>query len=162
MELESRLIPIMREGVDVIKMIFFKRLQTHLGSKHEDRGRQYINQLAGAIVNDLFATPNAQEPFAGFVERNRDCIADEMNALASALPELRGALTDALRVQFLCDQQEGIDSTAMLTHAKDLKVLILDRDVPLPKNFLELVRTLGRGLHFLEAGNLSGAEVTLH
>ena len=160
--MESRLIPIMREGVDVIKMIFFKRLQTYLGRKHADRGRQYINQLAGAIINDLFATPNAQEPFVGFVKRNRDCIAEEVNALASSFPELRVPLTDALRVQFLCDQQEGIDSTAMLTHAKDLNVLILEREVPLPKNFLDLVRTLGRGLHVLETGNPSGAEVTLH
>jgi hypothetical protein len=162
MEMESKLVPIMREGVDVIKMIFFKRLQIYLDGKYAGRGRAHINQLAGAIINDLFATPNAQEPFAGFLERNRDCIAEEMNALASSLPELCGPLTDALRVQFLCDQQEGIDSTAMLAHAKELKVLILEREVPLPKNFLELVRILGRGLHFLETENRSGAEVTLH
>jgi hypothetical protein len=162
MEMESRLIPIMREGVDVIKMIFFKRLQIYLDEKYAGRGRQYINQLAGAIINDLFATPSAEEPFAGFLEQNRDRIAEEMHALAASFPELRGPLTDALRVQFLCDQQEGIDNTAMLARAKELNVLITERDVPLPKHFLDLVRILGRGLHFLETGNHSGAEVTLH
>jgi hypothetical protein len=162
MELETRLIPIMREGVDVVKMVFFQRLQTHLAGKYRDRNRQTINQLAGAIINDLFATHNLQEPFAGFVEQNRDCIAAEVNSLAMALPELRGPLTDALRVQFLCDQQEGIDSTAMLTRARELNVLILERDVPLPKHFLDMVRTLGSALRFLESRDPTANQVTVH
>jgi len=162
MEFESRLVPIMREGVDVIKMIFFGRLQAYLNSKYPDRNRQTINQLAGAIINDLFATPNLQEPFAGFVEQNRDCIVEEMHLLATVFPELCGPLTDALRVQFLCDSREGIDSTAMLNHARDLNVLVLDRDLPLPKHFLEMVRTLGSGLRILEPKNPADHITTLH
>jgi hypothetical protein len=162
MEFESRLVPIMREGVDVIKMIFFGRLQAYLNSKYADRNRQTINQLAGAIINDLFATPNLQEPFAGFVEQNRDCIVEEMHLLATVFPELCGPLTDALRVQFLCDSREGIDSTAMLNHARDLKVLVLDRDLPLPKHFLEMVRALGSGLRILEPKNPVDHDTTMH
>jgi len=162
MELESRLVPIMREGVDVIKMIFFGRLQAYLNSKYADRNRQSINQLAGAIINDLFATPNLQEPFAGFVEENRDCIVEEMHLLATVFPELCGPLTDALRVQFLCDSREGIDSTAMLNHARDLNVLVLDRDLPLPKIFLEMVRTLGSGLRILAPKNPVDHDTTMH
>jgi hypothetical protein len=162
MEFESRLVPIMREGVDVIKMIFFGRLQAYLNSKYADQNRQTINQLAGAIINDLFATPNLQEPFAGFVEQNRDCIVEEMHLLATVFPELCGPLTDALRVQFLCDSREGIDSTAMLNHARDLKVLVLDRDLPLPKHFLEMVRALGSGLRILEPKNPVDHDTTMH
>lgn len=162
MEFESRLVPIMREGVDVIKMIFFGRLQAYLNSKYADRNRQSINQLAGAIINDLFATPNLQEPFAGFVEQNRACIVEETRLLATVFPELCGPLTDALRVQFLCDSREGIDRTAMLNHARDLNVLVLDRDLPLPKPFLEMVRTLGSGLRILEPKNPVDHDTTMH
>ncbi len=166
MEFESRLIPILREGVDVIKMVLFKKLQTHLTGKYPDMSRQETKQLAGAIINDLFATPNPEEPFASFVARNLERIASEASSLASTLPELRAPLTDALRVQFLCDSREGIDSTPMLTHARELNVLILDRDVPLPKHFLDMVRTLGKAFHFLEpshaTGDAPGPKVTLH
>jgi hypothetical protein len=162
MELESRLVPIMREGVDVIKMIFFGKLQAYLISKYADRNRQSINQLAGAIINDLFASPNPQEPFAGFLEQNRDCISKELRLLATVFPEMCGPLTDALRMQFLCDSREGIDSTAMLDRARDLEVLVLERDLPLPKHFLEMVRTLGSALRFLEPNHRVDSNATVH
>ena len=88
MELESGLVPIMREAIDVVKMAFFQRLRTYLAGKYRDRNHQTINQLAGAIINELFATPNPQEPFAGFVAQNRDCIAEELRRLASVFPTL--------------------------------------------------------------------------
>jgi hypothetical protein len=150
MELESRLVPIMREGVDVVKMIFFGKLQAYLISKYADRNRQSINQLAGAMINDLFATPNPRKPFVDFVEQNQDCIAEEMRLLATVFPELCGPLTDALRMQFLCDSREGIDSTTMLNRA------------PLPKHFLEMVRTLGSTLRFLEPNHLVDRDATVH
>ncbi|HBD09209.1 MAG TPA: hypothetical protein DCZ69_13205 [Syntrophobacteraceae bacterium] len=162
MELENTLVPIMREGVEVIKMILFGRLQTYLGSKYTTEGRESINHLAGAIINNLFATPNLQEPFASFADENRDCIAEETGSLATVFPELCGPLTDALRMQFLCDSREGLDSTAMLNHARDLKVLILERDVPLPKHFLEMVRRLGSGFHFLEPNHPVDIDATIH
>ncbi len=162
MEMESRLVPIMREAIDVVKMAFFQRLRTYLAGKYGDRNHQTINQLAGAIINELFATPNPQEPFAGFVAQNRDCIAEELRLMASVFPELLDAITDALRVQFLCDSQEGLDSTAMLTRARELNLLVLEREVPLPKHFLEMVRTLGSSFRFLEPGNPAGDTVSIH
>ncbi len=162
MELESRLVPIMREGVDVVKMIFFGKLQAYLISKYAHQNRQSVNQLAGAIINDLFATPNPQKPFVDFVEQNQDCIAEEMRLLATVFPELCGPLTDALRMQFLCDSREGIDSTTMLNRARDLKVLVLERDLPLPKHFLEMVRALGSTLRFLEPNHLVDRDATVH
>jgi hypothetical protein len=162
MEMEGRLVPIMREGIDVVKMAFFQRLRTYLAAKYRDRNHHTINQLAGAIINELFATPNPQEPFASFVAQNRERIAEELRLLASVFPELLDAITDALRVQFLCDSQEGLDSTVMLTRAKELNLLVLEREVPLPKHFLEMVRTLGSSFRFLEPGNSAGDTASIH
>ncbi|MFZ5994049.1 MAG: hypothetical protein ACOYU4_03540 [Thermodesulfobacteriota bacterium] len=149
MQFESKLIPIMREGVEVIKMIFFKKLKAHLSQKYPERETSFINKLSGAIINDLFGTPNPGEPFATFVKENRACIAEEMDHIAVEFEGMRIPLTDALRVQFLCDSQEGIDSSRILTHAKELHVLLVDREVPLPRHFLDLVRKLGSAFGFL-------------
>lgn len=142
-EYESKLLPIMREGIDIIKMLFFKKLKEKLSEKYILKDASYVSKLAGAIVNNLFGTPNTQEPFATFVEENLFFIKLEMKNIATEFKELRIPLTDALRVQFLCDSQEGIDSSAALLHAKQLDILIVDREIPLPAKFASLVRDLG-------------------
>lgn len=143
MEVESKLIPIMREGVDVVKMILFKKLRMHLSEKYSLRDTQFINRLTGAIINDLFGTPNTQEPFASFVEENLLFIKREMSEIHNEFREMCIPLTDALRVQFLCDSQEGLDSSAVLARAKKLGILLVEREVPLPAKFIHLVRRLG-------------------
>lgn len=149
MEYENKLVPILREGVDVIKMIFFKKLKNRFSEKYSDRDGAYINMLAGAIINEIFGTPNSEEPFATFLSRNQARIAKELNAVANDLPELRLPLTDALRVQFLCDHQEGMDSSAMLARAKELGILLVERDAPMPGQFIGLVRKLGGSFELL-------------
>jgi hypothetical protein len=162
MELESRLIPVLREGVDVIKMVFFKKLKTHLAGKYPDRGTSTVNQLAGAIVNGLFGVTNTAEPFAEFYRQNEGTIEKELAGIATELAEMRIALTDALRVQFICDHQEGIDSSAMLTRAGQLDVLLLDREVPLPAPFLNLVRKLGSAFDVLRPQNIAPGNTQVH
>ncbi len=143
MDFKSELIPIMREGVDVIKMIFFKKLQNHLSVKYKEKDATYINMLSGAVLNGLFGTPNNQQPFTIFVSENKEAIDQELKEVSENFEEMRIPLTDALRVQFLCDSQEGNDRTETLSRADELGILLRERDVPLPKNFLELVRRLG-------------------
>ena len=63
---------------------------------------------------------------------------------------LRIPLTDALRIQFLCDSQEGFGNEEMLKCAKDLGILIVDRGVPLPKNFMNLVRKVGQSYGLID------------
>ena len=149
MAFESKLIPILRDGVTIIKMVFFKELKTHLGKKYPDRSPEYIGKLSGAIINDLFGTPNNQESFAAFVKANQSRIQGEMETIATDFEQLRIPLTDALRVQFLCDSLEGIESEKVLSRAKALDILILDRNTPLPKNFMRLSRKLGVAYKFL-------------
>lgn len=149
MESERGLISILREGVDVIKMILFKKLKVHLSAKYPKQDAQHINRLSGTIINELFGTPNLQGPFASFLEQHRACVEQELKTIATELEEMRIPLTDALRIQFLCDQQEGIDSYHVLFCAEKLHVLIKDREVPLPANFLNLVRKLGSAFNLL-------------
>ena len=148
-EFESKLIPIMREGVDVIKMIFFRKLKDSFSEKYPDRDSSYISMLSGAILNNLFGVVNTAEPFASFAEENRAYINKEMKNVATELEEMRIPLTDALRIQFLCDTQEGIDTSFILEHAKTLNILLADREIPLPNHFMTLVRNLGNKFNVL-------------
>lgn len=149
MEYESQLIPILREGVDVIKMVFFKKLKMQLPQKYLHRDAGYINRLAGAIINEIFGTPNQSEPFATFVADNKFFIKLELKNITTDFPEMRIPLTDALRVQFLCDHQEGLDSSKVLAQAKQLGILMMEREAPLPAKFMTLVRKLGSSFELL-------------
>jgi hypothetical protein len=149
MQVEAKLVPVLREGVNVVKMIFFKSLKPRLEQKHPEQPAEYVSRLSGAVLNELFGTPSAVEPFKSFAEDNREVIEAELKELASNFDNLRIPLTDALRVQFLCDSREDIDSQAVLSRARDLGVLIVEREVPLPKTFMNQVRRLGVALNLL-------------
>ena len=149
MTFESKLIPILREGVEIVKMISFKKLKEALAKKHPDREGAFIAKVAGALVNTIFGTPPHEEPFAVFARSHANLIAHEQAKGGAMLAELRIPLTDALRIQSLCDHQEGQESTATLLQAQALGILLADRDLPLPHSFIELVRRLGSGFGLL-------------
>lgn len=143
MEFESKLVPVLREGVNLVKMILFKKLKPHISEKYPDRDPAFVGLLSGAIVNDFFGTPNTDEPFASFYGENSHLINSELETMSADFEELHIPLTDALRIQFLCDSQEGIDSEFTLKQARQLGILIIDREVPLPNTFITLVKQLG-------------------
>ncbi|MFA5180570.1 MAG: hypothetical protein WC405_04565 [Syntrophales bacterium] len=145
MTLENRLIPILREGIHIIKMVLFKTVRDGLAERYPQQERAFINQLTGAMINELFCTPNQEEPFLSFAVANRLLIEEGMKRLADDFPELKIPLTDALRVQFLCDSRESLENPTMLTQARDLGILIAERDIPLPDHFMTLARSLGEG-----------------
>lgn len=149
MSVEQTLIPVLREGVAVVKMILFKELKPYLGEKYPQRGAEFAGRLSGAVINELFGTPNPDPTFAAFAQAHRVIIHDELGLLAVRHPNLRIALTDALRIQFLCDHQEKIDSSAVLSRADELGILVVEREVPLPATFMNMVRTLGNRLNLL-------------
>ena len=143
MEIANKLIPLMREGIEVIKMVLFKKLRDQLARNHSDREGVFLSRLTGAVVNQLFGTPNDQEPFASFTRDNRALIEAELKVLAQTLPELRIPITDALRMQTICDLQEGLEGGDLLNQALDLNLLLSDREMPLPHTFMDMVRRLG-------------------
>ena len=149
MEFESKLVPIMREGVDIIKMELFRQLKARLSTIYNSREPSYIGKLSGAVINELFATTNEEKSFAKFAEENRALIKEEIENVATELKELRIPLTDAMRVHVICDYQEGIDSSSILGQAQELGILIVEQEMPLPKNFLNMVRKLGKSLSLL-------------
>jgi hypothetical protein len=149
MEFESKLIPILREGVDVVKIITYKKVKDHLIQKYCDHELPFINRLTGAVVNELFGTPNTTEPFASFKKENQEDIHAEVENFSSNFEELRIPLTDALRIQFFCDSQEGVEDCHVLSRAQELDILIEDREIPLPAVFMELVRNLGSSFNII-------------
>lgn len=150
MEVESNLIPILRDGIDVIKMLFFQKLKTSLAARYAEGEPAYINRLAGAIINEFFGTVHQAGPHAEFAEKNHSRIQQETAAIPVHFPEMLIPLTDALRVQFLCDCQENVDSTSVLSRAKELGILLTEREVPLPAQFMSLAQKLGSSMGMLQ------------
>ena len=147
-QIERKLIPSLREGVDVIRMIFFKRLKEYLVGKYGKEAPPFHGMLAGAIMNELFGISNPDEKFAAFARENQDLVQEELKLVASEFEDLRILLTDGLRIHFLCNHQEGIgeekENEDILARARDYNILIEERDVPLPKGFMELVYRVGK------------------
>ena len=141
---KSQLIPVLREGLSVVQMVVFKELRTGLAQKHPAGEPSFISMLAGAVTNEIFGPPNPELRFVEFRRDNWGLIEQELLSLPAEKPELCAPITDALRVQALCDSQEGLgDDPAPLTRADALGILIRDRDVPLPSTFMTMVRDLG-------------------
>ncbi|MBU1137565.1 MAG: hypothetical protein KKA76_01170 [Proteobacteria bacterium] len=140
---DSRLIPILREGVAVIQMIFFKELKSVVSKNHPDLDSVSQTMLTGAITNELFGSCNPEEKFQNFRNQHRGTIEQELLDLPAKLPHLMAPLADALRVQTLCDHQEGIDSSHVLKQADSCDILSADQELPLPSAFMATVRNLG-------------------
>ncbi len=147
---EGKLIPILRQGIDIIKMVLFKELKPHLEKSYPRMTSKDITRLSGAVVNTIFGIQNPETRFVEFANQHHRRIKREVDAFADNFNHLQIPLTDALRVQYLCDRHEGIDSQAVLEKARRLKLLIDDRDIPLPGAFLSLVRTFGVAYKVLE------------
>jgi hypothetical protein len=144
----SQLLNSLREGVSIIQMVFFKEVKINLLKKRPNINKTYLAMVAGSITNEVFGTQNPEEKFVRFRKENWGEIEQELLAIKEELGPLRPFLTDALRIQTLCDHQEGCESPATLLLAKELDYLIEDRDIPLPSSFMTSARELGK-LHNL-------------
>ena len=76
-------------------------------------------------------------------------IDQEAQNVAANLDEMRIPLTDALRMQTLCDQMEDLADSNILQLARDNEILIEERDMPMPNSFIELVRRMGKAFGLL-------------
>ncbi|MCK5324195.1 MAG: hypothetical protein KAJ45_08605, partial [Desulfobulbaceae bacterium] len=139
-KIDRKFIPSLREGVDMVKMIFFKDLKNYLQGKFKEKEPAYCGMLAGAMMNKLFGTLNHDEKFKSFTHENSERIRQELGNVAHEFKDLCILLTDALRIHFLCNHQEEIkdNNEEILVKAKEYGILIEERDVPLPKGFMEL------------------------
>lgn len=142
-EKQSQLISSLREGIAVIQMILFKEVKKSLIKKHPLKESAFLSMLAGSITNEIFASHNMEEKFILFRKENRAEIEQELLSLRVDNPKLCATITDALRIQTLCDNQEGNNSPDILVRAKELGILVEEREVPLPSTFMTGVRLLG-------------------
>ncbi len=140
---ESQLVTVLREAVDIVQMILFKEIRHNLAKKMPNVDGAQLSLLAGSITNEVFGTQNPEEKFAAFRRENRAAIEQELLSLKADMPHLCESITDALRVQTLCDHQQGIDSSRILARAKHFGFLVEDREVPLPSSFMKMIRELG-------------------
>lgn len=148
-EAASKLVPILREGVEVVKMILFRELRAHLAASYVGAEKSFVNQLAGVVMNELFGTQNQSASFMAFAAANQPAVADILGRLATELAHLRIPVTDALRIMALCDYQEGVDNSGLLSRASDYGILLTEREMPMPHSFIELVRRLGHSYGLL-------------
>ena len=158
MTFETQLVPTLREGIDVIKMVLFQELKSLLFLT--ERNSADVNRLTGAVVNELFNATHSKEAAQTFSQVNRDAVEKTSRMISKDLDHLRIPLTDALRIQFLCDSHEGIDSAAVLERAARQEILIMEREVPLPGAFISIVRSFGRAYGVLDPQPLTAPETT--
>ncbi len=145
-KVEREFIPALREGVEIVKMLFFMKVRDYADKNFPEEDRGYGSLLAGAVINEFFGTPNPDGRFVQFAEANRERIESILKSVPEEMESMRIPLTDALRVQFLCDHQEGLEdgSGTILKKAREYGILIEERSVPLPRPFMNLVYRIGK------------------
>ena len=149
-KLDSKVIPVMREAVAAVQLILFGQLKEKLAGKYSSWPPQEFKRLIGCIVNDLFGTPAQDKESQEFARQHIEVIEEELRAMAENLPEMVASLTDTLRMQTLCDHEEGVNSLPTLLRAREFGLLEVDRSVPLPSTFMIAVRNLGATHGLLE------------
>lgn len=141
------MIPVLREAICVVQMVLFKELRSLLAKKHPERDTLSVAMLTGAVTNELFGSLNMEEKFQDFRRQNQAAIEQELLGLALELPGLAAPLTDALRMQALCDQamdeNKEESNKRLLTQAAEIGLLLQERELPLPSTFMTMARTLG-------------------
>jgi hypothetical protein len=141
---KSQLLLSLREAVGLVQMLLFKAIRIHLEKQQTGVEKTEISMLAGSITNEVFGTPNPEPRFTAFRENNWGTIEQELLGLKDSLGFLCRHLTDALRIQTLCDSQEGEDSSATLLKAAEYGYLMEEREIPLPSTFMTIIRELGK------------------
>lgn len=140
----SQLVQSLREAVGLVQMILFKEMRMNLDQKQQNMPQSERSILAGSITNEVFGTPNPAPKFKAFRDNNWGVIEQELLNLHENYNFLCRHITDALRIQTLCDSQEGADSSETLVKAKEYGYLLEERETPLPSTFMSIIRALGK------------------
>ena len=149
-QLDSKVIPVMREAVATVQLMLFGQLKEKLAKKYSGWSLQEFKRLVGCIVNDLFGTPAQDKESQEFARKHIEVIEEELRSMAESFPDMIPSLTDTLRMQTLCDHEEGVNSLPTLLRAKAVGLLEMDRSVPLPSTFMIAARKLGATYGLLE------------
>lgn len=141
----GRLLPILQEGIEVCKMVLYRKLAAFIAPRLPEQPPEFSGQLAAAVINDLFVSPTElPEAAAAFIATHRELLDRERQAFADGQPELKIILTDTLRMQTICDLMAGLPDPGILQRAESAGVLLAEREIPLPHSFLDMARRLGK------------------
>ncbi len=145
-KMDREFIQAIREGIDIVRMVFFVRMRDHILEHYTGNSREWCQMLTGAILNELFGTRNPEPRFVSFAQEHSSLIEKELRAVPENFGDLLIPITDALRMHFLCNHQENMPdySLSVLARAKDYGILLEERNVPLPKGFMEMVYRIGK------------------
>ena len=150
-EFDPKIVPVMREAIVMVQMILYQRLKEDVQTRYQDWSDQDKTWLAGAVTNNLFGTEAADPEVNAFARKHRELLEQELWELQGRVSDLVPHLTDALRMQTICDNHEGIHSLPCLLIAKELGLLDEERVLPLPATFMIAVRKLGAEYGLIEA-----------
>lgn len=148
--LDSKVIPVMREAVVTVQLVLFGQLKEKLANNFSDWSPDQYRRLIGCIVNDLFGTSPDDKESIEFAREHFDIIEKELWKIAENVPDMLPFLTDALRMQTLCDHEEGVNSLPTLLRAKAVGILQEERTIPMPSTFMLAVRQLGSKYNLLK------------
>ena len=146
----------MREAVATVQLVLFGELKDKLAGQYSDRSPEDFTRLVGCLVNDLFGTPTQDDKSSDFAKSHFDEIEKELWRLKEYVPDLLPFLTDALRMQTLCDNEEGQNSLPTLLRAQALGILQEERTTPMPSTFMLAVRQLGSKYGLIESMKMKG------
>ena len=148
--MDNRVLPMMRDAITTVQMVLFQTLRQSLRERQVELDETLHTRLAGAVINNLFGTRPVDEAVSAFAAANRELVEAELRGLADHCGGLIPMLTDALRMQTICDNQEGIHSIPSLLMAKALGILQEERALPMPSTFMLQVRTLAAAHGLIE------------
>ncbi len=141
---ENRLIPALREGVGLIQMLLYKELKERFIADNPMQDQLESALLAGAVTGEVFAAANPEEKFVRFRKEHFAEIEQKLLGLRHNHTELVPFISDALRIQVLCDYHENLESSSILKQAQSYGYLDEDREIPLPSAFMTAIRQLGK------------------
>ena len=141
---ENRLTAALNEAVGLVQMLLYKAIRQSAQKRFPQGDQTEISMLAGAVTGEIFDAHNPAEKFAEFRRVHQKEIDLELLGLSEYCPEMVPHITDALRIQVLCDNQENKESSHILLKALDYGYLDEKRPAPLPSTFMTSVRELGK------------------
>jgi hypothetical protein len=141
-DFNPKIVPVMREAIVMVQMILYRRLKEDVQKRYQDWSDKEKQWLAGAVVNNIFGTEAADPEVNVFARKHRELIEQELRELKERIADLIPHLTDALRMQTICDNHEGVHSIPCLLLAKELGLFDQDRVLPMPSTFMIAVRKL--------------------
>ena len=72
--IQGDLVPTLRQGIDIIKMVLFKELKPHVEKHYPQLAAAETGLLTGAVINNLFGIEDMEKSVESFTAANQHLI----------------------------------------------------------------------------------------